>query len=47
MYICRSNEKKLCCGVWDEGVEQKGTLPPSKSSIGSKKSAKKNMNEYF
>ena len=24
--------------VWDEVVEQKGTLPPSKSSIGSKKS---------
>jgi len=31
----------LCCGVWDEVVEQKGTLPPSKSSIGRKRSARK------
>ena len=29
----------LRCEVWDEVVEQKGALPPSKSSIGSKKSA--------
>ena len=34
-------EKNMRCGVWDEVVEQKGTLPPSKSSIGSKESAKK------
>ena len=33
----------LRCGVWDEVVEQKGALPPSKSSIGSKKSAQKNL----
>ena len=33
----------LRCGVWDEVVEQKGTLPPSKGSIGSKNSAKKNV----
>ena len=37
-------EKNMRCGVWDEVVEQKGTLPPSKSSIGSKESAKKNEN---
>ena len=34
----------LRCEVWDEVVEQKGALPPSKSSIGSKQSApKKNV----
>jgi hypothetical protein len=32
----------LRCEVWDKVVAQKGALPPSKSSIGSKKSAKKN-----
>ena len=37
----KKNEKKLRCGVLDEVVEQKGALPPSKSSIGSKKSAQK------
>ena len=38
----------LRCEVWDEVVEQKGALPPSKSSIGSKKSApKKNMKTPF
>ena len=31
----------LRCKVWDEVVEQKGSLPPSKSSIGSKKSPPK------
>ena len=31
----------LRCEVWDEVVEQKGALPPSKSSIGSKQSAPK------
>ena len=30
----------LRCEVWDKVVAQKGALPPSKSSIGSKKSAK-------
>ena len=33
----------LRCEVWDKDVEQKGALPPSKSSIWSKKSAQKNM----
>ena len=31
----------LRCEVWDKDVEQKGALPPSKSSIWSKKSAPK------
>ena len=39
--------KNLCGGGWDEVVEQKGTLPPSKSSIGSKKSAQKNYQHIF
>jgi len=39
----KSRKKNLRCEVWDEVVEQKGALPPSKSSIGSKKSAQKNM----
>ena len=33
----------LRCEVWDKVVAQKGALPPSKSSIGSKKSAKKKI----
>ena len=33
--------KNQRCGVWDEVVEQKGTLPPSKGSIGSKTQQKK------
>ena len=41
--ICFSMKKNMRCGVWDEVVEQKGTLPPSKSSIGSKESAKKRI----
>jgi hypothetical protein len=36
----------LRCEVWDKVVAQKGALPPSKSSIGSKKSAKK-KNDFF
>ena len=35
------------CEVWDEVVEQKGALPPSKSSIGSKKSAQKTYEQLF
>ena len=33
----------LRCEVWDKVVAQKGALPPSESSIGSKKSAKKKL----
>ena len=37
----------LRCEVWDEVVEQKGALPPSKSSIGSKQSAPKKTFYYY
>ena len=43
MFFFYENILFLRCEVWDEVVEQKGALPPSKSSIGSKKSAQKNM----
>ena len=39
----KNMKKNMRCGVWDEVVEQKGTLPPSQSSIGSKESAKKRI----
>ena len=40
-------KKNLRCEVWDKVVAQKGALPPSKSSIGSKKSAKKKYENIF
>jgi len=48
MFFFYENICFLRCEVWDEVVEQKGALPPSKSSIGSKKSApKKNIWKQF
>ena len=41
--------EKICflrCGVLDEVVEQKGALPPSKSSIGCTKSVQKKICVY-
>ena len=37
----------LRCEVRDKVVAQKGALPPSKSSIGSKKSAQKTYEQLF